>query len=189
MHAAEWIVQHGNRLRTIGASKLRRELHRTKGECTWCGKTVPKPRRYWCSNDCTEAFLERQPARARNIVEMRDRGICARCQCDTIRLRSFLTKLWYGFDAGDPRERVQWRYVYQFYEAHLHGLGFNSGKGRLFHAPLWEADHVVPVVRGGGLCPPSGYRTLCVPCHAVVTAELNAELSREKRERKRSGSR
>lgn len=37
---------------------------------------------------------------------------------------------------------------------------------------LWEADHIVPVVEGGGGCGLEGYRTLCVPCHKTHTAAL-----------------
>jgi hypothetical protein len=38
--------------------------------------------------------------------------------------------------------------------------------------PTWEADHIVPVCKGGGLCGIEGYRTLCLPCHKKNTAKL-----------------
>jgi 5-methylcytosine-specific restriction endonuclease McrA len=41
---------------------------------------------------------------------------------------------------------------------------------------LWDADHVVPVVDGGGECDLSNMRTLCLPCHRKVTAALRARL-------------
>lgn len=34
----------------------------------------------------------------------------------------------------------------------------------------WHADHIVPVYRGGGECRLENMRTLCVACHAEVTA-------------------
>jgi hypothetical protein len=37
---------------------------------------------------------------------------------------------------------------------------------------LWDADHVVPVIEGGGECDLSNIRTLCLLCHERVTAEL-----------------
>jgi hypothetical protein len=37
---------------------------------------------------------------------------------------------------------------------------------------LWDADHVMPVVLGGGCCGLEGLRTLCIPCHQQVTAKL-----------------
>ncbi len=30
---------------------------------------------------------------------------------------------------------------------------------------LWQADHIVPVELGGGLCGLNGYQTLCTGCH------------------------
>lgn len=47
--------------------------------------------------------------------------------------------------------------------------------------PKWEADHIVPVVEGGGGCGLEGYRTLCRPCHVQVTRELRARLSTAKK--------
>jgi 5-methylcytosine-specific restriction endonuclease McrA len=42
---------------------------------------------------------------------------------------------------------------------------------------LWDADHIVPVSEGGGLCGLDGYRTLCIPCHKRVTADLRARMA------------
>ena len=49
----------------------------------------------------------------------------------------------------------------------------------------WDADHIVPVIEGGGLCGLDGYRTLCRPCHRGVTAELRGRLALRRREAKR----
>jgi 5-methylcytosine-specific restriction endonuclease McrA len=37
---------------------------------------------------------------------------------------------------------------------------------------LWQADHILPVVEGGGSCGLENYRTLCTDCHRGETAEL-----------------
>jgi len=37
---------------------------------------------------------------------------------------------------------------------------------------LWEADHIKPVVEGGGQCGLDNLRTLCIRCHKRATAEL-----------------
>jgi hypothetical protein len=37
---------------------------------------------------------------------------------------------------------------------------------------LWEADHIVPVVEGGGECDLSNLRTLCLRCHRMATLGL-----------------
>jgi len=55
--------------------------------------------------------------------------------------------------------------------------------------PLWEADHIVPVVRGGGSTGLENLRTLCVPCHRRETAQLAADRARERREARQPGLR
>lgn len=42
---------------------------------------------------------------------------------------------------------------------------------------LWQADHIVPVIEGGGECGLDNLRTLCTVCHKRVTAELAAKLA------------
>lgn len=45
----------------------------------------------------------------------------------------------------------------------------------------WEADHIIPVVEGGGGCGPEGYRTLCIACHKKETAALAARRAAKRR--------
>ena len=37
---------------------------------------------------------------------------------------------------------------------------------------LWQADHILPVVEGGGECTLANLRTLCIICHNIETASL-----------------
>jgi 5-methylcytosine-specific restriction enzyme A len=37
---------------------------------------------------------------------------------------------------------------------------------------LWQADHIVPVIEGGGECGLENFRTLCSACHKEETAML-----------------
>lgn len=46
------------------------------------------------------------------------------------------------------------------------------------YGSLWDADHIIPVAEGGGECDLSNIRTLCIPCHRKVTAELRKRLRR-----------
>jgi 5-methylcytosine-specific restriction endonuclease McrA len=46
---------------------------------------------------------------------------------------------------------------------------------------LWEMDHVVPVVKGGGGCGLDNLRTLCWACHRAETARLAAERARARK--------
>lgn len=54
--------------------------------------------------------------------------------------------------------------------------GFNTGDvgvgRRRRRRSGWDADHIIPVIEGGGLCTVDGYRTACQPCHKRATAEL-----------------
>ena len=45
----------------------------------------------------------------------------------------------------------------------------------------WEADHIIPVSEGGGLCGLDGYRTLCKLCHGRVSGELRKRLNARRR--------
>ncbi|MCA9879596.1 MAG: HNH endonuclease, partial [Thermomicrobiales bacterium] len=48
----------------------------------------------------------------------------------------------------------------------------------------WDADHIVPVSEGGGECSLENMRTLCVPCHQVVTRELAKRRTSHRRQRR-----
>ncbi len=48
-----------------------------------------------------------------------------------------------------------------------------DGKGKFPWEWGWEADHILPVIEGGGGCGLEGYRTLCVDCHKAETRALS----------------
>jgi 5-methylcytosine-specific restriction endonuclease McrA len=48
----------------------------------------------------------------------------------------------------------------------------------------FDMDHRIPVVEGGGSCGLENLRTLCRPCHRVVTAALAARRAFRRRSRK-----
>jgi 5-methylcytosine-specific restriction endonuclease McrA len=45
---------------------------------------------------------------------------------------------------------------------------------RKYGGGLWDADHILPVSLGGGLCGLDNMRTLCIPCHKEVTRVLRS---------------
>jgi hypothetical protein len=45
----------------------------------------------------------------------------------------------------------------------------------------WEADHILAVAEGGGLCGLEGYRTLCRSCHGKESGALRKRLNERKR--------
>ena len=42
---------------------------------------------------------------------------------------------------------------------------------------LWHADHIIPVIEGGGECGIENIRTLCVACHRSETAALRRRMA------------
>jgi 5-methylcytosine-specific restriction protein A len=123
---------------------------RRKGNCRWCGSAVPKGRRTFCSDACVHEWkLRTDPGYLREQVFARDGGVCAQCGLDTESLRKDKRKL-------DWAARKQ----------------FEKDWGGRRH--LWDADHIVPVVEGGGECDLSNMRTLCLKCHRAATAQLCA---------------
>lgn len=62
--------------------------------------------------------------------------------------------------------------------------GYKALLDRLVRAAVagnaWNADHIVPVFRGGGACGLENLRTLCTPCHADVTKQQARERAAER---------
>lgn len=100
----------------------------------------------------------------------RDHGVCARCGLDTDALQKEYRKLPRGKDASDfsiIREN--------FRKAH----GIPAGR---VSSDWWDADHIVPVIEGGGECGLANFRTLCIPCHQAVTRELHSRAKAKRKE-------
>lgn len=74
---------------------------------------------------------------------------------------------------------LPWRAFQEEQRHELAVMGFTDSSRR-----WWEADHIVPVIEGGGGCGPEGYRTLCLPCHRRETAKLAARLAARRRAEK-----
>jgi len=116
-------------------------------------------------------------------LEARDGGICALCGTDTLATGR-------AYDAAreaiarESQERfprnLTHRYDWQSIElGHLRirakAIGFDP------HRHTWEADHIVPVVEGGGGCGLDGLRTLCLACHRRETAALAGRRAKQRR--------
>jgi len=120
--------------------------------CRWCNLEVPKGRVTFCSDWCVEEWrLRTDPGHLREKVFERDKGICAVCGVDCEAAWIQLKRL-----RGAARVRTvrEW------------GVKPRARKS------LWDADHIVPVVEGGGECDLENIRTLCLKCHRAATTEL-----------------
>lgn len=110
----------------------------------------------------------------RGQVLRRDKGICVRCGADTLKIRRILSGLmrgFYGFDTYQPGDAEAGRW----YAAHL-GVA-----GREMCGALWDADHILEVVRGG---PDTltNLQTLCCGCHRDKTCRLVRERAQQRRQ-------
>lgn len=109
---------------------------------------MPEGRFTFCSENCVHEWrLRTDPGYLREQVFARDRGVCAQCGLDTETLRKDKRKL----DWAARRK-------------------FEGEWGMRRH--LWDADHIVPVVEGGGECGLENIRTLCLKCHRAATLNL-----------------
>ncbi|HEY8530979.1 MAG TPA: HNH endonuclease signature motif containing protein [Limnochorda sp.] len=110
--------------------------------------------------------LRSDPGYLRLHVWRRDRGVCARCGCDTKAIRQELEGLLDRYRearAGPDREEALDRFL-----ARARELGLPGWKLEVPH--LWEADHIIPVAEGGDSSL-ENVRTLCWRCHRAVTAD------------------
>jgi 5-methylcytosine-specific restriction protein A len=139
--------------------------------CRWCGNGVKPPKRTMCSKECVHELNLRINGRyLRDCVYKRDRGICALCNIDTkqIAIKAHILhgeeKIKFLEENSISLKRKIW--------VQKHGGG------------LWDADHIIPVKEGGGLCGLENIRTLCIKCHKVVTKSL-ASKNKVKKEKKK----
>ncbi len=126
--------------------------------CRWCQLAILAPRRRtFCSAFCVHEWrLRSDPGYVRDLVFARDRGVCALCALDTVAAYAELKR---------SRGRVRAQALAMW------GLPRVAAR-----RSLWDADHVVPVAEGGGQCDLDNLRTLCLPCHREVTADLRRRL-------------
>lgn len=127
--------------------------------CRFCQTEVQPPRRNYCSKECIHQWSVRNNVRyARACVRRRDKGVCAICKVDCNALRKQLNAL--------PTA-----------ERYKKAAELGIPKHRAYRKSLWDCDHILPVVEGGGECGLNNLRTLCIPCHQKATAELKKRLA------------
>ena len=124
--------------------------------CRWCRLEVPLRRRTFCSDWCVQEWkLRTDPGYLREQVFKRDRGRCAICRIDA-------NAAWIEIKKARGRKRD--------------ALLLRWGLKKLLRSSLWDADHIIPVVEGGGECDLSNLRTLCLVCHREQTRLLRLRI-------------
>lgn len=164
--------------------------------CRWCNVEVPKGRRTFCSDPCVhEHKIRSNPRYVREQLFRRDVGVCAICRADTEALRHQLRKaIWGDGEVGHYPRAAQEAYARlqgETYEARQHRVATalqipERFVGLELSRSWWDADHIVPVVEGGGECGLDGYRSLCVPCHRDVTRELRGRLAANRKQARKA---
>lgn len=137
-------------------------------QCVWCGTSpLPKYRHSWCSDDCVlEYELQAMPARVRDRIHARDKGVCALCRVDCDRLAKALVP---------PRHVRMWGEDWGRQQRRKRGIAILSwlwgGVALAGRVTFWDMDHTVPLVEGGKNSL-SNLRTLCRRCHVQETGAL-----------------
>jgi 5-methylcytosine-specific restriction protein A len=125
--------------------------------CRWCQLEVPPRRKTFCSDWCVHEWrLRTDPGYLRDQVFARDRGLCALCRVDTVAAYLELKRA-----RGTHRLKLLERWSLK----------------KLNRKTLWDADHILAVVEGGGECDLENIRTLCLLCHRQQTLALRRRLS------------
>lgn len=159
-----------------------------------CGRHPAPPRRTWFSDACVESWREKNdPAYIRRKVFERDRGICSLCGCDAdeeydkwqaarAEINRLADRLMHNRRFNVVWNQGRWQFAADpvpvdwkagiAYRKYLLAKWGPPGQWTAGRSTGWDADHIIPVVEGGGLCGLENYRTLCHPCHKRVTAEL-----------------
>lgn len=172
-------TKDGSTIRRESASQRRRRLRIPKGFCTWCRTPVKRPAIHWCSDEaCLNAFkMANDPSYIREKVFDRDAGICASCGNHPLEAE----RLWYYFrEAAALLHQLK---PYPRTAAPCNCLWCVASRAAA-DLRKWEADHIRPVVEGGGQCGLENYQTLCLICHKRESAKLAARRAAERRKQK-----
>jgi len=139
------------------------------GGCRWCDGAISPPRRTFCSAKCVhEHKLRSSGSYLRTCVYRRDRAVCVICNFDTKTLAKALRVLTVPHKRTRvvPAENaVQYTEMCAEYGISMKRKTWGTARG----GGLWDADHIVRVVDGGGCAGLDNVRTLCCSCHKAVT--------------------
>lgn len=122
--------------------------------CRRCSEEVPRGRRTFCSEACIHEWKLRTDA-AYLRQETFKRDLGVCAVC--------------ALDTKTERSRDE----RQSWHRRCSGTGH-----------LWQADHIKPVIEGGGECGLENIRTLCTACHRAETAALAKRRAQARRESK-----
>ncbi len=171
----------------IGENNLKHFGKTNQRLCKWCGQTITASRRRsYCSAACALEWELRTSADVvRWHLKERDKGICNICGIDTITLYnqvnpkaqwSQLLRAWADQNnidnpyRMDEEETHAWdderKQILERRDTIFKTLNRSMRIAATGRRSMWDADHVIGVINGGGCCGLDNYQTLCVGCHA-----------------------
>ncbi|KAL0842749.1 hypothetical protein Bca101_015994 [Brassica carinata] len=144
--------------------------------CKFCqkpckGSNAKEPEYFedlFCDLECYEDYRTRTSSRyIRQELFQIEHGVCTNCNLDCHQLVRYIKPL----PLEKRREYINKVAPVLFARKNLLETLVNDP----IEGNAWHADHIIPVYRGGGECRLENMRTLCVACHADVTAAQCAE--------------
>lgn len=123
--------------------------------------------------DKLDPFKRVQELRFSDMFPIRRDGLCA-CGCGEA-LEGRRTR-WASDECSRLAVRVYGVYVGR--SGAIRSALWDRDQGRCAECGAvtwsWDADHIIPVVQGGGGCWLDNLQTLCVPCHKRKTKAMRA---------------
>lgn len=137
--------------------------------CLVCKTAECPPRRStFCSPECAKTWnIRSNPGLVRQYIFDRDNGICAACGIDCLGAENRFRHAPEWVKGSPDGMAIAQRWAEKF-RRRARGTGH-----------LWQADHIIPVIEGGGECGLENYRTLCTDCHKSETAALRKRMARK----------
>lgn len=140
--------------------------------CRFCKTETANKRRTFCSDACIHEWnIRSNGAYARAQVYARDRGVCCLCGLDCSALNGRLKR----YDREHPMPIEPGKYFATQGSHRRQALGRDTGR-----STLWDVDHIIAVVDGGGSCGLENLRTLCIWCHKRATRLLARRRARDR---------
>jgi 5-methylcytosine-specific restriction protein A len=112
---------------------------------------------------------------AGDITEKRRSTFCGKKCADAFRIKTSCTAV--RFAVFERYKGICANCRGDVFDGQFHRNGSPVARRARGSGHLWQADHIVPVVEGGGACGLDNYRTLCTACHKAETAALRARMA------------